>query len=106
MLPNFWALYDADREPDSAMTVHKMNPKVDDGGIILQEKFSLDQKETLHKLILRTKRLNAHLILRTIQLFEHGEPGVQPNDASSASYHSFPSRADVKKFKAKGLRLV
>ena len=106
MLPNFYALYNYDREPNSAMTVHRMNKRLDDGEIILQEEFALDPKESLHRLIMRTKRFNAHLALRAIKLFKNGEPQYLPNDSSRATYNTFPTKEDVKKFRAKGLRLV
>ena len=106
MLPNFWALYHYDAEPLSAMTVHKMNDELDGGQIILQEEFSLDPTQSLDQLIRKTKQMNAHLVLRAIQLFHHGEPTTMPNDASLATYNTFPKKADVDKFKAKGLKLL
>lgn len=106
MLPNFWALYNYDEEPVSGMTVHKMNASLDDGPIILQDDIVLDPTESLHQLILRTKRLNAHLLLKTMAMYGDGEPEYLPNDAAMATYNSFPTRADVRAFRAKGLRLL
>ena len=106
MLPNFWSLYNSDKEPVSGMTVHLMNEKLDDGPIVLQEEITPDRSESLHDLILRTKRLNAHLVLRALNMFVKGAPPLLPNDASRATYNTFPTREDVKKFKAKGLRLL
>ncbi len=106
MLPNFWALLDSDLESTSAMTVHKMNERLDDGDIVLQEEFPLDRNESLHDLIVRTKRLNAHLVLKTIKLFKKGEPVSIHNDARAATYHTFPTKDDVRLFRSKGLRLL
>ena len=106
MLPNFWSLYHCDKEPMSAMTVHRMETALDDGPIVLQREFSLDPKETLDQLIVRTKKMNAHVILEALLLFKDGEPSVLPNDASQATYNTFPSKEDVRRFKAKGLRLI
>ena len=106
MLPNFWSLYHCDTEPISAMTVHKMNEALDDGLIVLQEPIELNPKESLDDLIIRTKRRNAHLIARAISLFKNGEPPYLPNDAAQATYNTFPTKEDVAKFKAKGLRLL
>ena len=106
MLPNFWSLFHSDAEPVSAITVHKMNATLDDGPIVLQEPLRLDPAETLHRLIIRTKKLNAHAILKAVQLFKKGEPPLLPNNASQATYNSFPTREDVQRFKAKGLKLL
>jgi methionyl-tRNA formyltransferase len=106
MLPNFWSLYHYDTEPISAMTVHKMNEKLDDGPIVLQKEFELNPQESLDNLIIKTKQLNAPVLLEAIQMFKNGEPEYLANDASQATYNTFPTKEDVKKFKAKGLRLL
>jgi methionyl-tRNA formyltransferase len=106
MLPNFWGLYRYDREPVSGMTVHKMNATLDDGPIILQDDLSLHPEESLHRLMRRAKRLNARLLLSALNLYKQGEPAYKPNDASQATYNSFPTKTDVRAFRAKGLKLV
>ncbi|MBI5772909.1 MAG: formyl transferase [Verrucomicrobia bacterium] len=106
MLPNFWSLFRCDTEPVSAMTVHRMNATLDDGPIVLQKEFPLDPKETLDELIIRTKRMNAHVVLEAMQLFKRGEPPLLPNDAAQATYNTFPTKEDVRRFRAKGLRLI
>ena len=106
MLPNFWSLYNYDTEPISAMTVHKMNEKLDEGPIILQKEFSLNPQESLDELIIKTKRANAHLILEVIQMYKQGEPNYLSNDSKAATYNSFPTKEDVRKFRAKGLKLL
>jgi methionyl-tRNA formyltransferase len=106
MLPNFWSLYHCDADPISAMTVHKMNEALDDGAIVLQEELRLDPAESLEALIVRTKKLNAHLVLRALALYKNGEPALLPNDRAHGTYNGFPSREDVERFRAKGLRLL
>lgn len=106
MLPNFWALYNSDTTPLSGITVHKMNASLDDGPIVLQEDLLLDSKESLNKLIIRTKKRNAHLILRAVKMFIGGEPPLLQNDSSLATYNTFPTKKDVELFKKKGLKLL
>jgi methionyl-tRNA formyltransferase len=106
MLPNFWSLYHYDREPMSAMTVHRMNEALDDGAIVLQEEFRLDPNRSLHDLIIETKKKNAHLVLKALQLYKEGPPPLRPNDRTQATYNTFPNKEDVKAFRAKGLRLL
>jgi methionyl-tRNA formyltransferase len=88
------------------MTVHAMNDCLDDGPIVLQEELPLDPAESLDRLIARTKRLNARLVLKAIALYRHGTPPLSPNDRAHATYNAFPTRADVRRFRAKGLKLL
>jgi methionyl-tRNA formyltransferase len=106
MLPSFWSLLHYDTEPATAMTVFKMDEELDSGNIILHWEVKLDPKESLEELITRTKVENAHLVLEAIKMYKNGEPALLPNDNSQATYFSFPTKEDVKQFKAKGLKLV
>ena len=106
MMPCFWALLNYENEPYSAMTIHRMNEKLDDGEIILQEEFKLDPNESLYDLLIRTKKMNAHLLMKVLDIYRKGEPEYQPNDVCLSTYHSFPTKEDVRKFKTKGLKLL
>jgi methionyl-tRNA formyltransferase len=106
MLPSFWSLLNYDVEPTTAMTVFKMDEALDSGDIILQWPVKLDPKESLEELIIRTKKENAHILAEALNLYKNGEPPLLPNDDSQATYFSFPTKEDVKKFKAKGLKLI
>jgi methionyl-tRNA formyltransferase len=105
MMPNFWSLYNYDKDPVSAITIHKMNSKLDDGEILLQQLFDLNPKESLDKLIKRTKKITAELFLEAIIMLDTGKQKFIKNDSSVASYNTFPNKEDVKKFRMKGLRI-
>jgi len=105
MMPNFWSLNNYDIDPISAVTIHKMNEALDDGDILLQEEFHLNQSESLDSLIIRTKKLSAEVFLKAIELISQGEPKLIKNDSSNASYNTFPTKEDVSRFKEKGLKL-
>jgi methionyl-tRNA formyltransferase len=105
MMPNFWALYNYDIDPISAITVHKMNEKLDDGEILLQHKFALNPEESLDTLIKRTKKMSAELFLKAVEMLVNGELTFLQNDSEQASYNTFPNKEDVKRFEAKGLKL-
>lgn len=106
MMPNFWSLLAFDTDPKSAVTIHKMNETIDDGPIILQEEFDLDPREPLHRLMIRTKRLAAASLVRTLQMYANGEPPLLPNDAARATYNTFPKAEEVRRFRQKGLKLL
>ena len=85
MLPTFWVLYE--REPETAVTVHYMNEKLDDGPIILQESVPIREGETQRSLMRRCKIVGARLLSQTIDLVEMGEVRTRPNPREEATYH-------------------
>jgi methionyl-tRNA formyltransferase len=105
MMPNFWSLYNYDKDPVSAITIHKMNEKLDDGDFLLQHNFELNPRESLEELIIRTKRMSAGVFLDALELLDRGDGELIKNDASEATYNTFPTSEDVKKFRKKGLKL-
>lgn len=106
MLPNFWSLLNCRSEPLSAMTVHRMNRDLDDGDILIQDEFALDPAESLDSLIRRTKVENASLAWRALELMRQGEPEWLPNKPEEATYNTFPTREDVRRFRSEGFRLL
>ena len=105
MMPNFWSLFNYEQDSVSAVTIHKMNEKLDDGDILIQTEFTLDSNETLDSLIKRTKKISAETFLKAIDLLNRKSIKLIKNDASKASYNSFPQKEDVLRFKKKGLKL-
>ncbi|MDR3628196.1 MAG: formyltransferase family protein, partial [Ignavibacteriaceae bacterium] len=105
MMPNFWSLYNYDKDPVSAITIHRMNESLDDGDILLQEEFHLDPKESLDSLIKRTKIMSTKLFLKAVDLISNNKQNLIKNDSAKATYNSFPTKEDVKRFKEKGLKI-
>jgi methionyl-tRNA formyltransferase len=105
MMPNFWSLYNFESDSSSAVTIHKMNETLDDGEILLQKLFNLEPKETLDSLIRRTKKLSVIAFLEAIEILGKGNINFIVNDSKYASYNTFPTKDDVKRFIAKGYRL-
>lgn len=105
MMPNFWSLYNYDTEPVSAITIHKMNEKLDEGEILLQHEFHLNPEEPLENLIERTKKMSADLFLKAVEILVKGEQKWLKNDSALASYNTFPNKEDVRRFRTKGLKI-
>lgn len=103
-LPSFWALLNGERE--TGVTVHFMNEELDDGPIILQRRVPIVPGETQHSLILKTKRIGTALLLEALDRLEQGPVETFPNDRSQATYHTFPTPQDGRKFRRLGLRFV
>ena len=104
-MPNFWSLFNYENDSISAVTIHKMNETLDDGEILLQKYFNLDPKESLDSLIRRTKKLSVVAFLEAIKILKSNIINFIVNDSKFATYNTFPTYEDVKRFKAKGYRL-
>jgi methionyl-tRNA formyltransferase len=102
MLPTFWVLLNGEKE--TAVTVHYMTERLDDGDIIRQEPVPILADDTLDSLIRRTKRFGAEALLQALEDIEQGKVVCKPNDASQATYFSFPTRKDAQRFRALGRR--
>ena len=102
MLPTFWALYN--HESETGVTVHFMNEALDDGPIILQEAVPIAPRETQATLMRRCKQVGGRLLAQAIDLFEAGEVPALPNPREEATYFSFPTLEDSRRFRADGGR--
>ena len=104
MLPNFWQMYHD--EKTIGITIHEINPKIDEGRIILQKKVDIARTDTLDSLIKRTKMIGAHFMIEAIDMIKSGNVKYIENPATEGSYFSFPTREDVKEFKRRGKRIM
>jgi methionyl-tRNA formyltransferase len=102
MLPTFWVLYE--EEPETAVTVHYMNEKLDDGPIILQEAVPIPEDETQANLMRRCKIVGARLLSQTIDLLEMDAVTSRANPREEATYNSFPTPQQAREFRARGGR--
>ncbi len=101
MMPVFWGLYKGSEE--IGVTIHTMVEELDAGDILLQEKVPVGD-ESLHEMILKTKRISAGLIHKTLEKIAGGSVEATPM-VEGGSYQTFPTPAEVKEFKSRGKRL-
>jgi len=104
MLPNFWQMYHGEKTVGT--TIHRINAGIDDGDILMQTETPINAGESLHALILRTKRLGARLMLDVLGRFRTGDVPVLENRKEDATYFTFPTRLDVAEFRRRGYRLL
>jgi methionyl-tRNA formyltransferase len=102
MMPTFWVLYE--HEDETAVSVHFMNEKLDDGPIILQEAVPIREDETQASLMGRCKVVGGRLLAQAIDLFEMDEVQTTPNPREEATYYSFPTADEGRRFRAEGGR--
>jgi methionyl-tRNA formyltransferase len=104
MLPNFWQMYYGEKK--AGITIHEINPKIDDGRIILQRDVDILPAETLDSLIRKTKRIGARVMIEALGAIRSGRVQYKENNSAEGSYFSFPTRQDVREFKNRGKRLL
>jgi methionyl-tRNA formyltransferase len=104
MMPNFWQLFHG--EKTVGITIHKINPKIDEGEIILQKQVPIESGESLDRLIKRTKHLGARYMVEAIDMMRNGGIECKENRPEEGSYFSFPTKEDVRRFKAMGYKLL
>ncbi len=106
LMPSFWVLCNGENK--TATTVHYIDEHIDTGSIILQQEVVIDKDETLDSLIKKTKVKSIDALLTVLRLFQDhdGNPPVKENSKTEATYYSFPTRDDIKKFKFSGRKLL
>jgi len=104
MMPAFWTLLHGERT--GAITVHRMNSRLDDGEILLQRMYPIESGESLDHVISHSKTLGAGVLLDALEMLYRGDYTLLPNDRAEATCFTFPTRGDVRRFREKGLRLL
>jgi methionyl-tRNA formyltransferase len=104
MMPNFWVLLH--RESEGTVTVHYMTEELDTGNVILQRPVPIFPHDSLHDLMVRSKRVGVQALMEAIEQIGKGTVRACPMDVGKATYFSFPTRADAQRLRAQGRRLL
>jgi methionyl-tRNA formyltransferase len=99
LMPTFWVLRFCEKE--TGATVFLVDEGIDSGPIVIQRPISING-ETQSELIRHTKKIGMEIIAEAVDLIEHNQVKLIDNDISRMSYYSFPTRDDVKAFRAAG----
>jgi methionyl-tRNA formyltransferase len=100
LMPAFWILKNG--ETQTAVTVHDLGAKLDDGEILMQKTVNVSEDETWDSLVRKTKREGAHLLVEAVNRIRDGEIKRLPNEESKGSYFGFPTREDAREFRERG----
>jgi methionyl-tRNA formyltransferase len=103
LLPSFWVLFH--QETQAGATVHYMDTKIDNGGILGQEAISIEPGVTMLEVIRRTKQLGGGLMARVVQQIADGTVTVRENREEEGSYFGWPSIEQMRHFCRQGGRL-
>ena len=102
LFPYFWALANGDAE--TGVTVHWVDARFDTGAILVQEKLPITSDDTVISLAQKSAEMGAELLVRAVRLIERGDPPHMPQDTQRATYHSWPTPMDVRRFTQRGKR--
>ncbi len=103
VMPGFWML--ANGESRAGVSVHFVDEGIDTGDLCGQDVFEILPHESLDAFLRRSKAVAAGLVLRVLDAFERGGVARTPIDTKAGSYHSWPDRAAVARFRARGRRV-
>ena len=103
LLPSFWVLYHHEKE--TGATVHYMDTRIDNGGILGQEVVPIEPGTTILDVIRRTKRVGGDLMERVVQAIASGTCSVRDNREEEGSYFGWPSVEQMRQFRRQGGRL-
>lgn len=102
--PNFWQMLNG--EKFATVTIHKMEPKVDKGNIILEMPIEIKPNMTLQELIKQTKEIAVEGVFEVVKRYKQKKIILFENEDLKDNYYGFPSRKDVLLFKQKGLKIL
>lgn len=102
LMPSFWTL--ANGEEVGGVSVHFVDRKLDNGPIIVQERYRIHPRDTLEEVVARSKDLAAECIIKAVRRIETGSVELIDNDESLATTYSMPTPADARRFRATGHR--
>ncbi len=100
ILAAFWVL--ANNEKETGVSIHYMNPEIDDGKIIVQQKIGISEKDSIHSLYRKISTIGASLILEAVTLIENKKVVTKPNDETKATYFLKPKKHDIQRFRKQG----
>ena len=104
MMPTFWQMFHGEKAV--GVTVHFMVGKVDEGQVLLQESLEILKDESLHSLILRSKRYGAHCMARVLRQMETHSHVSKSLASAAGSYFTFPTSAEIREFHRRGFRAM
>lgn len=104
MMPTFWQMYHGEKQ--LGVTIHTMAARVDEGAALLQEELPYTGNESLDSLIRRTKRHGAHCMLQALRQIAAQSQKTLTLDGVPGSYFTFPTPAEMREFRRRGLRAI
>jgi methionyl-tRNA formyltransferase len=94
---NFWVM--AKGEKETGVTIHEMTKEFDEGAIVLQEKFAIQDEWSLNDLYKEVTDVGSGMISKCFRLWSEGRIERIIQNKDDGSYFSLPQKDDVKEFR-------
>jgi len=96
----FWVLYHD--EDHSGVTAHYMTGEFDDGDIISQRRFPIDEDDTMHDVYEKVVSTGVELACDVIEQVNNGTVETKPNPTDEGEYRGLPDAAHRREFFKRG----
>ena len=103
MMPTFWAL--SDGMDEVVVTVHEMAAGIDTGRVIAEFPVAIGPRDTAFDVSRNAKAVAGREVARLLSTIRAPRE-VRPASDRVGSYHGFPTRADARRLRARGRRLL
>jgi methionyl-tRNA formyltransferase len=104
MMPCFWQVLHG--EDAITITIHRMTERLDAGDVLRTRSVPVRDRDSLHRILIDTKRASARLLIEVIEALSAGRMEASRPDESETGYFSFPGRKDVQAFRRCGFRIL
>ena len=102
LMPTFWTLKKGEKE--TGVSVFLVDEGIDSGPIVVQKRVPI-RTNRLEGLIRETKVVGMDAVWEAVEKVRRGRLKLNPNPDAEKSYFSFPTKDDVRAFRAAGKRL-
>jgi methionyl-tRNA formyltransferase len=105
MMPTFWALLEgADRV---VVTVHEMAERLDAGAVVAEVEVPVEHGDSAFDVSRNAKAVAGREVAALLSTVGTDRwPTPRPIDSSTGRYHGFPTRADARRLRSGGRRLL
>ena len=96
-LTPFWVLYKGEKE--TGVSIHFVTEGIDDGPIIVQEKYLVQRSDNFNTLVKKNYELAPKAMLRALEKLEQGDYDYIENDNALATYNTVPTVSDALQYR-------
>lgn len=103
-LSPFWAIYKGEKQ--TGVSIHFVTEKIDEGDIVVQEKFSISKRDNFNTIVKKSYKIAPEAMLKALDVIEKGNYKRISNDNMLATYNSIPCIKNALKYRLRRLKLL
>ncbi len=96
-LTPFWVLYHGEQE--TGVSIHFLTEGIDDGDIVVQERFEIDERDDIHAIVKKNYEIAPYAMLKALAVIEKGDFDVIANSDRHATYNTTPTFREALTFR-------